>query len=377
MNERWDDAVVGAGILGLSVAYHLAKCGRRVIVFERQLRAQGASIRNFGMLWPIGQPAGAQRNLAMRSREIWLEVLREAGLWHGPVGSLHLAYHDDESQVLREFQSTCHDLPCKMLTPEQVLAKSPAVNPAGLQAGLWSPTEICVDPREVIAKLPGWLARSFGIGFRFGSAVTSCLPPRLSAGGREYEAGRVWICSGVDFESLFPEQLQAAGMVPCKLQMMRSEPYGSRFHLGPMLAAGLTLTHYQAFANCPTLPALKARVARDMPLYPRHGIHVMAAQNEAGELILGDSHEYGEEIAPFDKSAIDDLILSYLATFLIAPTLRIAARWHGIYAKHPSRSYLVLTPAQSVTVATGLGGAGMTLSFGLAEKVVRETLAES
>src|SRR5262245_66217604 len=100
MTQTFDDAVVGAGILGLAHAYHLARRGRRVAVFERSPRAQGASVRNFGMLWPIGQPPGPLAQLALRSRAVWLEVLRAAGLWHDPVGSLHLAYHDDEAAVL-------------------------------------------------------------------------------------------------------------------------------------------------------------------------------------------------------------------------------------------------------------------------------------
>ncbi len=63
--------------------------------------------------------------------------------------------------------------------------------------------------------------------------------------------------------------------------------------------------------------------------------------------------------------------------FLDAPGLRIASRWHGTYAKHPTEPYLIDHPAAGVTLITGLGGAGMTLSFGLAEQVVARELGES
>jgi D-hydroxyproline dehydrogenase subunit beta len=113
-----------------------------------------------------------------------------------------------------------------------------------------------------------------------------------------------------------------------------------------------------------------------MPDYLRYGIHVLVSQNGLGELTLGDSHEYGAEITPFDKEEIDELVLRYLKTFFTAPKLQISSRWNGIYLKHLNEPYFIERPSAGVTIVTGVGGAGMTLSFGLAEKVVKENLGE-
>jgi FAD dependent oxidoreductase TIGR03364 len=378
LNQKCDDVVVGAGILGLAHAYHLAKRGRRVVVFERSPKAMGASVRNFGMLWPIGQSPGRMHRLARRSLEIWVAVLRAAGLWHERAGSLHLAYHEDEAEVLREFvrDAPTNGFDVEWLDAAGVLARSPVVQPGGLLGGMASASETCVDPREIVRRLPEWLGEEYGVRFRFGCALTGYEHSRVLAGGQEWTADHCYLCTGDDLETLFPDLFWSSGLERCKLQMMRSQPYDQRLRLGAMLAGGLTLRHYASFQHCSMLPALKERIAREMPEYDRYGIHVMASQNGAGEIVIGDSHEYGQAIEPFDKSEIDDLILRYLHSFLNVPDLRIATRWHGTYAKHPTEPYLVAHPAPHVTVVTGVGGAGMTLSFGLAEETVREVLGD-
>ncbi len=141
MSGTYDVGVVGAGILGLAHAFVLARRGLRVLVLERHRRAQGASVRNFGMIWPVGQPAGPVYQIARRSRELWLEVLAASGLWHRQCGSLHAAYHDDEAQVLREFvaEATREDRPCELWSPVQVTARFPAVVPTGLRRAVEPP----------------------------------------------------------------------------------------------------------------------------------------------------------------------------------------------------------------------------------------------
>jgi FAD dependent oxidoreductase TIGR03364 len=373
MVQQFDDAVVGAGILGLAHAYHLAKRGRRVAVFERSERAVGASVRNFGMLWPIGQPAGPMRDLALRSREIWLELLRDSGVWHESRGSLHVAYHPDEWQVLNEFANDfAHGLKLSLLTPAAVRDLCPRIKPDGLRGGLFSATEICIDARRACQDLASWLSSRLGATFYFDHLVTQFDRPKLTAGTSSFHSDRLWVCAGDDLHTLYPDELSRLGLFPCKLQMLRSQPFTGRF--GPMLAAGLTLRHYAAFSRCPSLNEVKARVAVERPEFDRYGIHVMVSQNSAGELIIGDSHEYGATIEPYDKAEIEQLILGYLHSFLDVADLTITGRWHGIYLKREDGQLAITRPSAGVVAVSGVGGAGMTLSFGLAERLVNEEL---
>src|SRR6201986_1353949 len=118
--------VIGAGIVARATARALATRGYKVTVFERNERAVGASIRNFGMIWPIGQATGPLFERAMLSRSIWKQVCTEAGIWHDEVGSLHLAYHDDELQVMAEYVELNHiHRDCTLLSPEETLKRSP------------------------------------------------------------------------------------------------------------------------------------------------------------------------------------------------------------------------------------------------------------
>jgi FAD dependent oxidoreductase TIGR03364 len=362
-----DVAIVGAGIVGLAYAAEAARRGHRVTIFERDRSAAGASVRNFGMIWPIGQRPGADYRRALTSRARWLEVAAAAGFWASECGSVHAVYRDDEWAVLQEFAAAGNGTACELLSPADLVGRVPAVNPKGLKGGLFSPTELAVDPRQALSRIPLWLSEARGVALKFGTAVTGVDPGRVAtADGTVHRADRVIVCPGADFETLYPNYFRTLGVRRCKLQMMRTAPQPNGWRLGPHLAGGLTLGHYASFAACPSLPKLKERIAFDAPAYAKYGIHVMASQNERGEVVIGDSHEYDAAMSPFDKAEIDDLILTYLKTMLVLPDERIEARWHGVYAKHLTDTVRCDEIAPGVHVALSPGGAGMTLSFGFA-----------
>lgn len=364
--------VIGAGIVGLANAWAAARRGYEVTVLERTSRAAGASVRNFGMVWPVGQPHGDRHAIALRSLDLWLELAREAGLWVQTCGSIHLAHREDEWQVLREFAAAAPDLGCfvSLLDRDEVLRRTPAAQPKGLLGGLFSPTEAVVNPRTASAAIAAWLVERYGVRFEFGLTATRIADGEVhTSDGRTWPGWRIVVCGGADFETLFPEIFAASPLVRCKLQMLRTVRQPGDWRLGPHLASGLTLRHYHNFEVCPTLREVKDRIARETPELDQYGIHVMASQNDAGEVILGDSHEYGDEIEPFDKAVIDDLMLRELTKVFQFPTWEIAQRWHGIYAKHPQLPAFEATPLPSVRVLTGTGGAGMTMSFGLADEL--------
>jgi glycine/D-amino acid oxidase-like deaminating enzyme len=149
VSAEFDVVIIGAGIAGISLAWHLNRKGKSVCVLEKSAQAEGASVRNFGMIWVIGQANEEIENLAGQSLEFWKEASSELGFWFKQSGSLHLAYHPLEWQVLQEYASSgrcCEGR--KLLGASEVSSFSSQVKTDGLLGALYSPTEGCVDPRE-------------------------------------------------------------------------------------------------------------------------------------------------------------------------------------------------------------------------------------
>jgi FAD dependent oxidoreductase TIGR03364 len=365
--------VIGAGIVGLATARALAVRGYRVKVIERNDKAIGASIRNFGMIWPIGQPDGELYDRAMLSRRLWKEVCDSAGIWYDEVGSLHVAHQKDEWNVLQELSGIYSHRNYKLLNATDTISKSAVVVPEGLEGGLFSPDELIVDPRVAIAAIPAWLAEKYGVKFLFGKAVTDVCYPAVYTGTEEWEADEIYVCSGADFETLYPQLFAATPITKCKLQMMRMNAQPGNYRIGPAICGSLSLVHYNAFKAASSLKVLNERYKAEYENYLDWGIHVMVSQNQTGQLTVGDSHEYGLTHDPFDKQFINQFILDYLKKFARFKDERIVETWNGIYPKLTNgQTHLVIEPEQGVTVINGLGGAGMTLSFGLCEQVINK-----
>ena len=234
--------VIGAGIVGLATARALANKGFSVKVFERSQKAVGASSRNFGMIWPVGQPAGKMYNRAARSRDVWKEISAgsNGNIWSEQAGSIHLAYHADEWQVLQELDEVFRKegRVVALLGKDQLKERSGAVVQTGLLGGLYSADELIVDPGQAIAALPACLTEKLKIEFYWGKCVSYIADHAVHIGnGEKYEADLVFVCSGADFETLYPGEFAKLPITKCKLQMMRFVAQPGNWRIGSLPCA--------------------------------------------------------------------------------------------------------------------------------------------
>jgi FAD dependent oxidoreductase TIGR03364 len=266
--------VVGAGIVGLASARTLSLQGYQVTIIERNEKAIGASIRNFGMLWPIGQPDGLMYNRAIRSKMIWKEIADSVGLWYEECGSLHLAANKEEWQVLQEllagFQAA--NRPCSLMSPEEIKNNYKGIQTKEIMGGLFSPTETIVDPREAIAAAASYLEEYLDVDFIWGKNFSEVSTGKLRAGNETLLADLIVVCNGADFETLFPEIFAALPITKCKLQMMRFQPGANEKRMGVSVCGGLSLIHYPSFKIAPSLKALEEKFKQEMPEYIKWGM---------------------------------------------------------------------------------------------------------
>lgn len=366
--ERFDLAVVGAGIVGLATALAGARRGLRVAVIDRDAQANGASIRNFGFVTVTGQERGVMWARARRSRDVWKEVAVAANIPIVQTGLWMTARYPESADVLEAFLQTEMADGCRLLSGAEARKQCPQIVAPDALAVLESTVDLRVESRDAIPRLASWLAEAQGITFLRRTPVNAIDMPHVSTSRGTVRADRVAVCPGDDFTGLFADRLRTYPLTRCKLQMLRLADPG--FRLPAAIMSDLGLGRYRGYADLDAARPLKSRLAAERAEHLRHGIHLIVVQSADGSLVVGDSHHYAATPDPFSHEDVDALILDEFSAALgIAPP-PILERWIGTYASAEDRPVLFDAPEPSVRIAIVTCGAGASTGFAIGEELI-------
>lgn len=192
------------------------------------------------------------------------------------------------------------------------------------------------------------------------------------ATGNVFAADRVFVCSGAEYRTLFPQYFIASGLRICKLQMMQTKPQ-QQFNLPHAILSGLSIRRYPAFRSTPSYRyLLEEPVDEDIHSY---GIHLLFKQTADGSVIIGNSHEYSvfqdaNVTEEYTNSHINETILQYGQQMITLPSWHIQTMWNGYYLIHPHSEIYTETIDDKIHIVTGIAGKGMSTGPGFAQKHV-------
>jgi FAD dependent oxidoreductase TIGR03364 len=359
-----DVCVVGAGIVGLAHAFEARARGLSVTVLDRSARAVGASVRNFGHVIVSAMAEGAVLDCALDTRERWLALGRRAGLEVQQTGTLIAARAADELAVMEGIAAD-ERRGARMVSAREAGRLAPI--PTGeLLGGLHAGQDLRVDPRHAVAVLAALLDDDPEARVIWSAPVHEIDPGIVRSAAVDVRAPWVIVCPGPEYEGLEPELTpHRDGLTRCKLQMLRvAAPASARYR--PALLTGLSLIRYPGYSQYPGAEALRARIETERPELLSAGVHLIVTQLPGGDLLLGDTHEYGDTVSPFRDERLDELVLAEARQLLGTGELAVRQRWHGVYPSAPGHPFLIAQPLPGVAVVEIVSGVGMTTALGLA-----------
>jgi FAD dependent oxidoreductase TIGR03364 len=370
MDHHYDCLIVGAGIVGLAHALAAHRAGLRTAVLDRDARAAGASVRNFGFVTVTGQQEGLVWRRAMRSRDVWADVAAPAGIAIHQRGLLMCARRPEALRVLEEFVATPMGAGCRILRGDDLHAESEGLR-GDLVGALHSPHELRVESRYAVGQLTAWLAAQ-GVVFLPRMAALTVETGRVTTAKGMLTADHVVVCPGTDLATLFPEVIARRQVTLCKLHMMRVADPG--FTLNAPVMSDLGLVRYLGYAM-PSLPALRRVLEAEQVEFLADGIHLIAVQSADGSLVVGDSHHYADTPDPFQPGAVDDRILAELSATLAIAHPQVVERWIGLYPSGPDVAFME-APAERVRLVMVTSGTGASTAFALGEETIADLLGE-
>ncbi|MEQ9298302.1 MAG: TIGR03364 family FAD-dependent oxidoreductase [Cyclobacteriaceae bacterium] len=378
--KKYDLIVVGGGILGTFHAYHALKNGLSVALIEKDNYPQGATVRNFGQVVPSGMNAKWQ-TIGRRSLEIYKELQAVTDISVRQNGTIYLASNEEEMCLIEELAAINRDngYTSKLEAPADCMTRYPRLKSSYVKGGLFFPDEVTVEPRLAVHQVRSYLIEKYQLDYFGGHLVKEieensggCSVTPVS--GAQYHSAKVIVCTGSDFQHIYPQLYAESDLVVTKLQMMLTAPQ-KNLHLPGSILTGLSIRRYESFTECPSYAAIKEKEPQDA-LSKKWGIHILFKQATDGSIILGDSHSYADAGKAYElgfdiDQAINDYMIALAKEIFELPTWDIQTTWFGIYSQCKTQDIFESTIGTNIHIVTGIGGKGMTGSPGYAEQSIR------
>ena len=194
MAETADIVIIGAGIVGCSIAYHLAAQGAtKVVVVENELICSGATWKSAG---GIRQQFATEVNvrLSLESLRMFHRMRDELGIDPGfrQVGYLFMATTPTELELFRrqaEFQQR-QGIPVRIISSEEIRRLVPYVRLDDILGAACCPTDGYAAPYEVTMGYAA-VARRLGVTIHEQRAVTGILKDGDRIAGVETSRGPI------------------------------------------------------------------------------------------------------------------------------------------------------------------------------------------
>jgi len=380
MNIKYDLIVIGGGALGAFHAYHALEAGLKVAVIEKDKQPISATVRNFGQVVPSGMDTKWQ-NYGRESLRIYDDIQSRFDISVRKNGSVYFASNDEEVQLIEELSiiNKHNSYESHLLTKEQCLEKYPGLRNDYVKAGLFFPDEVTVEPRIMINRLLDFLIKEKGLDYFGNTKVLNCDASSeettvITASGEIYKASKVILCCGSEFKTLYPDIFAKSDLEVTKLQMLQTKPQPG-YELKGSILTGLSIRRYEAFYECPSFTAIKAK--EDPNCFEKKwGVHILFKQATDGSVIIGDSHEYADaaniDDLGFDlKMEVDDFMIAEAKKIFNLPTFEIQNRWYGMYSQCKENDIFQHTVDENIHIITGIGGKGMTGSAGFSKENIK------
>jgi glycine cleavage system T protein len=184
MTEEAEVVIIGGGVAGASIAYHLTEMGKRdVVLLERNKLTDGTTWHSAGLVGQL-RPTEVLTKMNMQSVELYRRLADETDVdtrWK-EVGSLRLASSHVRMEELERLvgRARTFGLPLELISVEEALDLFPFFDADGVLGAAFDPTDGYIDPSALTLALAEG-ARARGARIQTNVAVT----------GIEVEGGRV------------------------------------------------------------------------------------------------------------------------------------------------------------------------------------------